>query len=286
MTYEQRMTKIIHGNGRIILKSNDGSGSYIHQHTNIAAGALGTVYTYQSKLAMVFADLSVAHSVARILGAKVVVLYPKKKSPAKELFESTGMAEAICNLINRKLDEMEDAEPKNEFDQAEDLIDRAEAARNLILRNHKVSDETKHNDSCSDCANPKYNCNEESWCSCHCHDGKPFTETKENVDALEKLVKERKSNIDKAIKALKIDLKEQEVFWESIKKSADQIRNQPSWIKAGVAIAEDGFTTLGSSLRANAVYQPIENHCNNKTHNCQKGYMCACLCSGCREFNF
>lgn len=104
MTYTQRMTKIVHGNGRIILKCND---SYIHQHTNIAAGSLGTVYTYQSKLALVFADLDVAHKVARILGARVVVSYPKKKSPAKELLESNGMAEAICNLINRKLDEIE-----------------------------------------------------------------------------------------------------------------------------------------------------------------------------------
>ena len=193
----QRMTKIVARNGRIILKSKDGSGSYMHQHTNIAAGALGTVYTYQSKLAMVFADMSVAHSVARILGAKVVVLFPKKKSPAKELFESTGMAEAICNLINRKLDEMEDAEPKNEFDQAEDLIDRAEAARNLILRNHKVSDETK------------------------------------------------------------------------------QSRRE-----AKFAAFDKGICIK------NAVYQPIENHCNKKSHNCHKRKRCACLCAGCREFNF
>ena len=42
--------------------------------------------------------------------------------------------------------------------------------------------------------------------------------------------------------------KRQEEFWAAIKKSADAVRNEPAWMKAGVSIDLDGYTTLGSYL--------------------------------------
>jgi hypothetical protein len=149
----QRAIKIVHGNGRIILKSGD---SYIHQNTNIAAGALGIVYTYQSRLAMVFADLSVAHYIAKLLGARVVISYPKKKTTAKELLESTGMEEAICNLINRKLDQIE----------ADDKA-AAEKEERIKKINKPYKDGTIANSYYFHCENKNLGCYP-TWCGCHC----------------------------------------------------------------------------------------------------------------------
>jgi hypothetical protein len=42
----------------------------------------------------------------------------------------------------------------------------------------------------------------------------------------------------------------QDDFWALVKKSADYIRKSPQWQKGGISIQEDGYTTLGSSLKS------------------------------------
>lgn len=45
---------------------------------------------------------------------------------------------------------------------------------------------------------------------------------------------------------------EYDLFWAAIKSSADSIRHLPAWVRAGVSIEEDGYTTLWTKKTLNS----------------------------------
>lgn len=71
----QRTINIIQNYGKIVLKKNDW---YLSSWTNIASGPDNTVWGWK-RGAQEFFNLDWAFAIAKLYGAKVVVLYPKKK---------------------------------------------------------------------------------------------------------------------------------------------------------------------------------------------------------------
>lgn len=74
--------KIIEAGGRIVLKRKKDNW-FLHQHTNIASGPDYAVWGKEEAALEMF-NLHWAHTIKKLYGCKVVVLYPERHSSHKE----------------------------------------------------------------------------------------------------------------------------------------------------------------------------------------------------------
>lgn len=79
---EQRSLRILNKGGRIFIRRirSDGSKSYLHSWTNIAAGPDKAEWTTKQSLALEIFNLEWAFAMAPLYKAKVVVAYPQNRT--------------------------------------------------------------------------------------------------------------------------------------------------------------------------------------------------------------